>query len=101
MEVYDIATDTWSELPFLPVPRVHCGAVMLDATIYAIGGLTSKTSRGGGEGQERRFSRQLRRAQAESNVVPVGSHRLGPGAEEWEDWTHVMGKHGAVLTFAS
>lgn len=37
-EVYDPATDTWSQLAPLPTPRNHLGAGVLDGRIHVVGG---------------------------------------------------------------
>jgi hypothetical protein len=46
VEVYDPATDQWSSLPPLSVPRRGLSLVAVDKTLYAIGGNDGQTQLG-------------------------------------------------------
>lgn len=47
VEIYDTITDTWSTGPLLPQPTDHYLTVLLNRTIYVIGGITEDGTRTG------------------------------------------------------
>lgn len=114
VELYDSEADTWTELPALPGPRTQCGAVCIDATVHAIGGLASKQAKPDtGLPHRTRYGpwtpHQQERSEA-ALLVPVPAHQLqlepllDPSLDTKEaEWkvARGWGKPGAALAFAS
>ena len=77
IDVYDIKTDQWKVLTYIPIPRYQGGTVGVDTTIYFIGGLDSDATFNRATGMLVFFiKRDIFTAKSHINIqwLPVANH---------------------------
>jgi len=86
VEIYDPATDSWSEGPPLPLAVNHAMATSLDGEVYVLGGATS-----GGPATDQAY---VLRSGAWQPIAPMPEPRTAGGAATADGRIHVVGGIG-------
>src|SRR5690606_1829660 len=87
--VYDVATDTWTELPPLPEPREHCVAAEIGGTLYIAAGRSGGI--GGFQPNTWAFDPEQRTYTARA---PIPTPRGGVAGAVLDGKLHVLGGEG-------